>query len=81
MPLLFGTMMMTAFVSLSAATSAVSQLAQAPSHQQMIEHENARMKAAKERADAAKAAQLEAQKKAAKEGAREAAPKGSEVPN
>ena len=39
-----------------------------PNRQQMIENENVRMKAAKARADAAKAAELEAeQKRAAKE--------------
>jgi len=76
----FRAIIATAFVSLSAAAPAVSPLAQAPSHQQMIEHENARMKAAKERADAAKAAQLDAQKKADRARADGAAPAGADAP-
>ena len=52
-----------------------------PDRLQMIENENNRMKAAKQRADAAKAAQLEAiQNRATKARAAGAVPAGSEDP-
>ena len=71
---------MMAIVLLSGATAAVSETPHGPNRQQSIENENKRMKAAKERADAAKAAELEAQKKAEKARAEGATPAGAEAP-
>lgn len=92
--MLVKTMVATAiFVLCAAATPAVSQstspapLARklpppiTPDRRQMIENENLRMKAAKERADAAKAAQIEAaQKRAPRARGGEVKPPGSEDP-
>ena len=54
----------TALMLLVSGGAALSQPGpHGPNRQQMIENENARMKAAKARADAAKAAELEADQK------------------
>lgn len=60
----FKAMIAAVGVSLVSAGAALSQPgAHGPNRRQMIENENARMKAAKARADAAKAAELEAERK------------------